>query len=150
MHMDAQQKRKLRRLLFIAMLGMIGVAIVLAMNRRGEWIIPEGANQRQNPLSASPRVLDSARVLYKEKCVQCHGETGKGDGPDAGKHNVAPSDLTNSSRISALSDGALFYEITEGRRPMPSFKSRLTEEQRWQLVLLIKSLASSPATANPK
>ena len=43
MNMDAQKKRKLRRLLFIALLGMIAVAVVLALTGRGEWVIPEEA-----------------------------------------------------------------------------------------------------------
>jgi mono/diheme cytochrome c family protein len=43
-----------------------------------------------------------------------------------------------------LTDGEIYYQITEGRKPMPSFKKRLTEEQRWQLVLLVRSFASAP------
>ncbi len=45
--------------------------------------------------------------------------------------------------MSAQSDGELFYKISEGRRPMPEFKTKLTEQQRWQLVLLMRSLAST-------
>ena len=41
--------------------------------------------------------------------------------------------------MSATTDGELFYQISEGRKPMPAFKKRLTEEQRWQLVLLVRS-----------
>jgi len=36
--------------------------------------------------------------------------------------------------MSTVTDGELFYKISEGHRPMPSFKKRFTEEQRWQLV----------------
>jgi mono/diheme cytochrome c family protein len=50
--------------------------------------------------------------------------------------------------MSAQSDGELFYKISEGRRPMPEFKTKLTEEQRWQLVLFTRSLADS-AKKNP-
>jgi mono/diheme cytochrome c family protein len=143
MNMDAQQKLKLRRLLFIALLGMIGVSIVLALTRRGEWIIPEKAKQRVNPMQPSAQTLNAALGLYKENCARCHGDTGKGDGRDAWKHYTTPSDLTNAARMSNLTDGALFYQISEGRRPMPQFKTRLTEEQRWQVVLLIRSFAGA-------
>jgi mono/diheme cytochrome c family protein len=142
MNMDAQQKRKLRRLLFIALLGVIAISIVLAVTRRGEWIVPEEARRRVNPIQPSAPALDAARALYKEKCAQCHGDSGKGDGPDAGKHYVTPADLTSARHMSAVTDGELFYQISEGRKPMPSFKARLTEEQRWQLVLLIRSFAT--------
>jgi len=44
--------------------------------------------------------------------------------------------------MNGATDGELFYQISEGRKPMPSFKKRLSEEQRWQLVLLIRSFAT--------
>lgn len=141
MNMDAQRKFKLRRMVFIALLGMIVIAIVLAVMRRGEWIIPDEARQRQNPLQSSPKVLEAARPLYTENCERCHGVTGKGNGPESAQQYPAPADLTDAQRMNALTDGSIFYQISEGRRPMPSFKKRMTEDQRWQLVLFIRSFA---------
>jgi mono/diheme cytochrome c family protein len=148
MNMDGQQKFRLRRMLFIALLGMIVIAIVLAIMRRGEWIIPEEAKQRHNPLQSSARVIEAARPLYTENCERCHGATGKGNGPESARQYPAPSDLTDTQRMNAQTDGAIFYQISEGRRPMPSFTRRLTEEQRWQLVLLIRSLSSPAASVS--
>jgi mono/diheme cytochrome c family protein len=139
--MDAEKKYKLRRLLFIALLGMIVISIVLAVMRRGEWVVPDEAARRENPLTSSPSNLMVARGLYREKCGECHGDTGRGDGPKGRKLFTAPSNLTSAARIGSLTDGALFYEISEGRRPMPEFRTRMTEEQRWQLVLLMRSLS---------
>ncbi|MDR9392709.1 c-type cytochrome [Roseovarius sp. SYSU LYC5161] len=34
------------------------------------------------------------RALYMDNCAQCHGVSGKGDGPWAGSYDPAPSDLT--------------------------------------------------------
>jgi mono/diheme cytochrome c family protein len=141
--MDAKRKYKLRRLLFIALVGMIVISLVLAAMRRAEWIIPEDAARRGNPLTPSPNNLSGARGLYKESCAECHGDTGKGDGPKGRKLFTDPSNLTDTARIGSLTDGALFYEISEGRRPMPEFKTRMTEKQRWQLVLLIRSLSGT-------
>jgi mono/diheme cytochrome c family protein len=141
--MDARQKLRLRKILFIALLGLIVLSIVLGVTQRGQWNIPEDAKLRQNPLQPSTQALDAARVLYGDHCERCHGKTGKGDGPDATKFSTSPRDLTDTSRMSAQSDGELFYKISEGRRPMPEFKTRLTEEQRWQLVLLMRSLAGT-------
>jgi mono/diheme cytochrome c family protein len=150
MNLDAQRKFKLRRMLFIALLGMIVIAILLAVMRRGEWIIPDEDKQRKNPLQPSPKVIEAARPLYTENCERCHGATGKGNGPESARQYPAPSDLTDATRMSALTDGAIFYQISEGRRPMPSFKRRMTEDQRWQLVLLLRSFAPPPASANQK
>jgi mono/diheme cytochrome c family protein len=142
MNPDSQWKFNLRRMLFIALFGMIVIAIVLAVMRRDEWIIPEEAKQRQNPLQSSAQVLEAARPLYTENCERCHGEAGKGNGPEAARQYPAPSDLTDAKRMNALTDGAIFYQIGEGRRPMPSFKRRMTEDQRWQLVLFLRSFAA--------
>jgi len=139
--MDARQKLRLRKILFIALLALIALSIVLGVTHRGHWNIPEEAKLRQNPLQPSPQALDAARVLYRDHCERCHGKTGKGDGADATKFSTSPRDLTDTSRMSAQSDGELFYKISEGRRPMPEFKTKLTEEQRWQLVLLMRWMA---------
>jgi mono/diheme cytochrome c family protein len=60
-------------------------------------------------------------------------------------HDPPPADLTDAGHMNTLTDGHIFYQISEGRKPMPSFKKRLTQDQRWQLVLLVRSL-SQPAT----
>jgi mono/diheme cytochrome c family protein len=139
--MDARQKLKLRKILFVVLLALIALSIVLGVTHRGEWNIPEQAKQRADPVKASPQALDAAGVLYSDHCERCHGKTGRGDGADATKFSTSPRDLTDNTRMGAQSDGELFYKISEGRRPMPGFKTKLTEEQRWQLVLLMRSLA---------
>jgi hypothetical protein len=45
--------------------------------------------------------------------------------------------------MNGATDGELFYKISEGKKPMPVFKSKLTEDQRWGLVLLIRSFTQS-------
>ena len=40
-------------------------------------------------------------------------------------------------------DGALFWKITEGKALMPNFKV-WTEEQRWQVILYLRTLAPKP------
>lgn len=141
--MDARQKLKVRKFVFVALLALIISAIVLGVTHRGQWNIPEEAKRRANPLQPSTQVLNAARVVYDDHCERCHGKTGRGDGTDSAKYYTAPSDLTDHSHISAQSDGELFYKISEGRRPMPEFKTKLTEEQRWQLVLLMRALAGA-------
>ena len=141
--MDVRQILRLRKTLFVALLALIALSIVLGVTHRGQWNIPDEAKLRQNPIHASPQALDAARIMYDDHCERCHGKTGKGDGADATKFSTSPRDLTDSSRMNAQSDGELFYKISEGRRPMPEFKIKLTEEQRWQLVLLMRSMAGT-------
>ena len=65
-------------------------------------------------------------------------------------HSPAPADLTDAGRMNGVTDGEIFYQITAGRRPMPSFKNRLTEEQRWQLTLLVRSFSQKTAETDKK
>src|SRR5271168_1926837 len=92
---------------------------------------------RKNPLTPSDAVLKAARPIYDQKCSDCHGDTAKGDGSDAMMYDPPPANLTDAAHINKLTDGEIYYQITEGRKPMPSFKTKLTDEQRWQLVLLV-------------
>ncbi|MGB9467694.1 MAG: cytochrome c, partial [Candidatus Acidiferrum sp.] len=66
--------------------------------------------------------------------------------PDATLYYPSPASFTDAKRMNTASDGELFYQISEGRKPMPAFKKRLTEEQRWQLVVLVRSFANSESS----
>jgi len=143
----ARSTLRLRKLLFVLLLAAISISVVIAIYQNRQWKIPEEAKLRRNPLESSPQALAAARVIYLDKCVQCHGETGKGDGPDAAMYYPSPASLIDAKHISGVTDGELFYEISQGRKPMPSFKKRLTEEQRWQLVLFVRSLSASGSGA---
>src|ERR1700730_3972613 len=114
MTMDARQKLKLRKTLFLALQALIALSIVLGVTHRGQWNVPEDAKLRQNPIQPSPQALDAARVLYSDHCERCHGKSGRGDGADATKFSTSPRDLTDTGRMGAQSDGELFYKISEG------------------------------------
>ena len=128
-------------LLFIVLILVAAGSAVYAFLHPGPWIVPEEAKRRTNPISASQANLPAARRLYLDKCSECHGERGKGDGSQAKMYDPLPTNLADAQHMRAVSDGEIFYKISEGHRPMPSFKKRLTEEQRWQLVYFLRSLA---------
>ena len=41
-----------------------------------------------------------------------------------------------------MTDGEIFWKISEGRAPMPGFKKQLSEEDRWQLVHYLRAFAA--------
>lgn len=143
----SRKSRRLRLVLFIGALALIVVSAGLAIFHRQPWIIPPAEKMRQNPLTVSAANLAAAKEIYGARCEDCHGEKGKGDGPDAMMYDPNPSDLTDGARINKLTDGEIFYQITEGRKPMPSFRKKLSDEQRWLLVLYVRSLAEGGTTA---
>ena len=145
MTQSSKAGRGLRKALLAAVLILICIAIGLAAFHRTPWVVPVAEKERKNPLMASEANLTAAKQTYSDQCANCHGDGGKGDGSDAMMYEPAPSDLTDAAKMSKHTDGEIYYQITEGRKPMPSFKKKLTEEQRWQLVLFVRSLAGAPA-----
>jgi mono/diheme cytochrome c family protein len=138
---------RLRQLLFAVLLLVICFLVVRWLIEQNKpWVVPTEYKTLKNPLLSTDFNLSSARQIYRDECAQCHGERGQGDGPEARSHYPLPADLTDAGRMATIKDGEIFYQITAGRRPMPSYKNRLTQDQRWQLVLLVRSFAHSPAT----
>jgi len=127
--------------LFVTLLVVAAGSGLYAFLHPGPWIVPEAAKQVPNPLKPSQADLPGARRLYEDKCAECHGDSGKGDGSQGKMYDPLPMNFTDAAKMNPITDGELFYKITEGHRPMPGFKKRYTDEQRWQLVLFIRSLA---------
>jgi mono/diheme cytochrome c family protein len=148
MSADAQTNLQTRKIIFAMLLALICIALFYAAFLADKpWVVPEEVKKLKNPLPPSESVLKAARGIYMDDCAQCHGERGKGDGPEALMHSPAPADLTDAGHMSTVTDGEIFYQIGEGRKPMPSFKKRLTEDERWGLVLLVRSFTRPPAAA---
>jgi hypothetical protein len=51
--------------------------------------------------------------------------------------------------LMSQSDGALYWKLREGKGIMPGFKSKLSDEQQWQLVEYIRDL-SKPFQSSEK
>jgi mono/diheme cytochrome c family protein len=132
------------RVIFAGMILLAGyLAIALLRGEgTGPWRVPEEAQQRRNPVADSEATRSAGRILYMEHCAKCHGTTGRGDGPESAQYSTKPPDFTERDRMTLLTDGELFYKISEGRRPMPPFRKTLSEQQRWQLVHFLRTFAA--------
>ncbi|MGH9562424.1 MAG: c-type cytochrome [Terracidiphilus sp.] len=95
----------------------------------------------KNPVPATPEALAEAKQLYQQHCQKCHGANGDGHGEKAPELSVAPGDFTDVSKMSRVSDGELYWQITYGRLPMPEFKDKINEQGRWELVDYIRTFA---------
>ena len=119
-----------------------GGAILLYANR--DWSAPATAKNLQNPVPATDESIARGMKIYSLRCRHCHGESGDGKGERVGNLSVAPSDFTDEHAMGLISDGELFWKISHGRRPMPSFQGQLSEQERWQLVDFIRTFAQRP------
>ena len=146
--MDDQAKKSgktVRKILLACTLALICLSIGLAAFRRTPWVVPLAVKDLKIPLTPAQVNLTTARQIYDARCVNCHGDAGKGDGSEAMMYDPAPADLTDAAKMSKVTDGEIYYQITEGRKPMPAFKNRLSESERWQLVVLVRSFAGNAA-----
>jgi mono/diheme cytochrome c family protein len=108
-----------------------------------EWKAPERAARRKNPIPADQKSIEAGRMVYTKECYSCHGTSGKGDGPAAVALERSPGDLSNP-KMWEQTDGALFWKISTGKKPMASYETILTEQQRWNVINYVRTLAPRP------
>jgi mono/diheme cytochrome c family protein len=105
--------------------------------------------------SANADVQEGKR-LYRENCMPCHGESGKGDGPGARALPVRPADHTNGAIMNGRSDVFLRDVIIKGGSAMglsafmPAWQGIFKEGEIQDLVRYIRSLALSPDNSSSK
>ena len=99
--------------------------------------------------------VSKGRTLYEEnKCLDCHGKLGRGDGESAPTlkddwgHRIRPADLTRRWTFRGgpkREDIYCTFMAGLNGTPMPSFASSIAEKDRWALVDYIYSLSPSDA-----
>jgi mono/diheme cytochrome c family protein len=119
--------------------------IVLSEGRiQQQWAAPAEAMKLSNPFKTQPDAAARGRELYLQKCADCHGKHGQGNGYIGQnlKRDGKPLLPTNlaSRMVQANSDGELFWKITNGRSPMPAHRVRFEDDQRWLIVSFLRTL----------
>jgi len=105
-----------------------------------KWTAPAAEARKKNPVAVSESSLAAGQKIYLKRCLACHGKTGNGDGPDAADLGIHPAKLSDPA-IAAETDGALFWKITVGKKPMPNYGSRLSPTDRWSVINYLRTLA---------
>jgi high-affinity iron transporter len=122
-------------------------------NKSGDDAVPELAQQIKDRLIKTysivtyPKALPSyasARMIYLQNCAQCHGESGRGDGPGRESMNPktpAPANFTDAEFMAGLSPFKVYNTTTFGidNTAMASFAA-LPDEQRWQVAFYVLTL----------
>ncbi len=129
-------------LLLLAAAGLCSLSFADTEDRGAgvNWVAPASKAQKPNPLEANARSIATGRKIYLQRCAKCHGETGKGDGPDAIDLKLHPAKFA-SSAINGESDGALYWKISVGKGGMPDFGKRLSPTERWNVINYLRTLA---------
>lgn len=137
----------------------LNAILVLIKSFSPRWRDPE-RNTNAIPLAAVPiwfrkgasleKHKNEGRILFDQICVNCHGITGKGDGPlstgltNVWGHAAPPADLRLAHHRSGPDRADLFRTISLGLdgTPMVGFRGALRDEQIWNLISFIESFSN--------
>lgn len=95
----------------------------------------------------------AGKARFDLLCASCHGATGKGDGPAAAALSPKPRNHADGKYMNALTDKYLFDIIKGGgaglgKSPlMPPWASQLNDQDIWNVVAYIRTLAVPPYKA---
>ncbi len=99
--------------------------------------------------------MTEAERLFLVNCGICHGAKLDGNGPlwkgGDGPFPNKPAQLVGDPKYDNMSEGTMYFSVTNGRNTMGSYKSQLNPTQRWMVITYIKKKqaekkASAPAT----
>lgn len=106
----------------------------------GEEEAARADEELANPFSLDDKAeLRRGTELFQSFCSHCHGGGAGGDGEVALHGFPAPPSLLGPESA-ALGDGRIFHIITYGQKNMPGHAIQIEREDRWRIILHIRSL----------
>ena len=119
---------------------LLSVSLAFAPGAQEAWSVPDEARAMENPVPLTDDALAVGEKNYGARCASCHGEIGRGDGKATRFIRPGPPDISTAEARDRITDGEMFYKITEGKKPMPGMARTLSEEERWQVVHYLRTL----------
>ena len=128
-----------------AVLLVAGAVLVMSttlnIQKQGDpWLVPGNYKNMKNPNVANAESIKMGQMLYMKNCSSCHGKTGKGDGVKARTLETFPGDFSLVD-FKNQTDGEKFYKSKFGRDEMPKFEGKIPDEDIWNMVNFMNSLA---------
>jgi mono/diheme cytochrome c family protein len=106
------------------------------------------ARALQSPLPSSPDIVEKGKVIYEGKggCFNCHGASGRGDGPGAATLNPRPRVFRSHGFWRHRSEGEIFWVIKYGSpgTAMIPFGGMLSDEEIWTVMQYEQSFSGGP------
>jgi mono/diheme cytochrome c family protein len=110
---------------------------------------PHEFEEMRNPFAGDAAAIAAGQAIFETSCATCHGPAGEGDGPAAKTLDPKPASLADVAMMQDLSDGYLYWRISEGGQmepfnsAMPAWKEGLSEQEIWQTISFVRSLSDS-------
>jgi mono/diheme cytochrome c family protein len=148
--------------------GAIGTTGVARPSTPAEWyaLVTQGDLERYMPpfrnmtdrqrwdviayvysLSAPAESIALGQELYQDNCAECHGASGRGNGPEAANLATAPRDFTDQEFMAESSAVDMYAAIMQGMEPvMPAFADQLEAAQVWAITDYLRALTFTAQT----
>lgn len=105
---------------------------------------------KKNPIAPTAEGLAEARKFFGYNCAMCHGKDGDGKGDLAADMKLELHDWRDPSSIEKMTDGELFWIVSNGKGKMLGNGDRDTEKMRWNYVNLVRFFGKKGAAEKPK
>jgi mono/diheme cytochrome c family protein len=96
-----------------------------------------------NPLPITAALLKRGQQRFTINCSPCHGQLADGNGITKKIGAMAVVANLHDARIVSMTDGELFYVMTNGRNTMGAYGPNVTVEDRWAIVAYLRALQFS-------
>lgn len=104
----------------------------------------------RNPFQTTDeQVRQRGAYVFANYCQVCHGPQGKGDGP-VSQRGVPPPPSLQEGKSKDMKDGQLFHILTYGQGNMPSYAAQLSREDRWRVIIHVRSLQQASPVRGEK
>lgn len=124
----------------LMIIGIVSIGLLsFSKLTQEEWKVPAKYQTLKNPTKANKENLAIGKSLYSKHCKSCHGTTGLGDGTKAANLKGDLGDFS-SKKYQSQSDGAIFYKSYIGRKDMPNYEKKMSEEDMWFTVNYMRTM----------
>jgi mono/diheme cytochrome c family protein len=96
-----------------------------------------------NPLPITAALLKRGQQRFTINCSPCHGQLADGNGITKKIGAMAVVANLHDARIVSMTDGEIFYVITNGRNLMGAYGPNVVVEDRWAIVAYLRALQFS-------
>ena len=102
-------------------------------------------DELKNPFAGDDAAArERGAFVYTNYCQICHGAGAKGDGPLVQRGIPLPASLLADKAVQ-MKDGQMFHVLTYGQRNMPSHAGQLSRDDRWKVIVYVRSLQQKAA-----
>lgn len=96
-----------------------------------------------NPFPITGAFLARGQQRFNIYCAPCHGQTGEGNGMPKKIGAMAIVANLHDKRLVEMTDGELFFVVSNGRNNMQGYAPQIPVEDRWAVIAYTRALQLS-------